>query len=87
MKGIFPFQPHGLMVLKSLNFAQQVAVIKKPISILILAFQTNICELIESYVEEQLRAKMDGALLFLANLVRNIFQDLMQYIRGILKAF
>ena len=78
MKGILPFQPQALMVLKSLNFAQQVALLKKPVQTFsILAFQTNICELIEFYVKNQLRAKMEGPLLSLALLVRNtLYQKL-----------
>ena len=79
MKGILPFQPQALMVLKFLNFAQQVALIKKPVQTFsILAFQTNICELIESYVKNQLGAKIEGPLLFLALLVRNILQKVFQ---------
>ena len=66
------------MVLKSLKiFAQQVSLVKKPVqTFLILAFLTNICELIEYYVKSQLGTKMEGPLLFLALLVRNILQSM-----------
>ena len=67
------------MVLKFLNFAQQVALIKKPVKTFsILAFQTDICEWLESYVKNQLGAKMEGPFLFLVLLVRNILQVLSQ---------
>ena len=58
MIGILPFQPQVLMVLKFLNFAQKVALMKKPVQTLsILAFQTNICELIEYFVRKLARGK------------------------------
>ena len=69
MKGILPFQLQ----------AQQVAHIKKPVkTFIILASQTDICEWLESYVKNQLEAKMEGSFLFLVLLVRNILQSLSQ---------